>query len=579
MVKKSTIIFSNEILADGLDAVTAAAGGLDRALRGLQLRLSAIFNGMTLTQYLMDAMKASGKLSDELLVMRLALGKLRVAIGDAFAPIGQVVLPVINDAIFAAIRFVKSAGRIIRALFGIGDGASDAADAEDAYASSVSSAARAAQRSLASFDKLNRLQKSTGSGGSGSGSSWQEDYSLNLKEFLIFNTISNMLAPLKEIDLTPLIDSLKALKEAMKPITKQLFDGLRWAWDNIFVPIIQWSAEILLPAVIDTLSVALQALNSVIESCKPALMYLWENFLKPMGRWAGEYLLYQLEILKEKLNNVKDWAEKFPISADQVLMWLSKFLGDIVPLTDLLRLFNLTGDESTQTMGQFGATMGGVSGSFLGMVNTITTLMNTLSALGGIWDVVSGAGVAAKDRIVSAWNGVCQWFRTNVLDPLTGGFRDTGNGILGIFSGVSGGATTGMNGLIRAINRLQFTFPDWVPIFGGKKYGFNIAELTAPSIPMLAKGAVLPANKPFLAVVGDQRHGTNVEAPLTTIQEAVRLELRDMIDSNIAGQEAIAGVLRQILEAVLGISITDGDIALAADRYRSKMAVVRGSLY
>ena len=87
---------------------------------------------------------------------------------------------------------------------------------------------------------------------------------------------------------------------------------------------------------------------------------------------------------------------------------------------------------------------------------------------------------------------------------------------------------------------------------------------------------MLPANKPFLAMVGDQRHGTNVEAPLATIQEAVAVVMEDMIASNMAGQEAVVGVLRQILEAVLGISIGDGEIARAVDRYKRTASVVRG---
>ena len=204
--------------------------------------------------------------------------------------------------------------------------------------------------------------------------------------------------------------------------------------------------------------------------------------------------------------------------------------------------------------------------------------MGGLKLLDQAWGSTADAGTTAKSQISQAWSDVSGWFTSNVFDPLESGFKDTGNGILGIFGGVSGGATSGMNGLIKAINQMKFTIPSWVPLLGGKKFGFNIPLLSTPQIPLLAKGAVLPANKPFLAVVGDQRHGTNVEAPLSTIQDAVRIELQDMIDSNLAGQEVIAGVLRQILEAVLGISITDGDIAMAADRYHSKMAVVRGSL-
>ena len=60
-----------------------------------------------------------------------------------------------------------------------------------------------------------------------------------------------------------------------------------------------------------------------------------------------------------------------------------------------------------------------------------------------------------------------------------------------------------------------------MPSVGGKKVGFQLKEINAPKIPYLAQGAVLPANKPFMAVLGDQRHGTNVEAPLETIKQAL----------------------------------------------------------
>ena len=46
-------------------------------------------------------------------------------------------------------------------------------------------------------------------------------------------------------------------------------------------------------------------------------------------------------------------------------------------------------------------------------------------------------------------------------------------------------------------------------------------------IPMLANGGVIPANNPFLAVLGDQKSGVNVEAPVTVIQDAVRNVVND----------------------------------------------------
>jgi hypothetical protein len=82
---------------------------------------------------------------------------------------------------------------------------------------------------------------------------------------------------------------------------------------------------------------------------------------------------------------------------------------------------------------------------------------------------------------------------------------------------------------------------------------------------------VLPANKPFLAVVGDQRHGTNVEAPLATIQEAVALVLEDHIGAMMAGFEALLKEQQATRRTIEGIEIGDAVIGRAAERYGRKI--------
>ena len=84
---------------------------------------------------------------------------------------------------------------------------------------------------------------------------------------------------------------------------------------------------------------------------------------------------------------------------------------------------------------------------------------------------------------------------------------------------------------------------DWIKgIFGGATSSVSSADtgsrssynmqampaLRSVEIPALAKGAVIPANKKFLAVLGDQTSGTNVEAPLNTIQQAVAQTFAEM---------------------------------------------------
>lgn len=49
----------------------------------------------------------------------------------------------------------------------------------------------------------------------------------------------------------------------------------------------------------------------------------------------------------------------------------------------------------------------------------------------------------------------------------------------------------------------------------------SLPSIAPASIPALARGAVIPPNREFLAVLGDQRSGTNIEAPLATIEQAV----------------------------------------------------------
>lgn len=120
-----------------------------------------------------------------------------------------------------------------------------------------------------------------------------------------------------------------------------------------------------------------------------------------------------------------------------------------------------------------------------------------------------------------AWNGIKDIF-AGVWNLLVSVIKIPINNIIGMINGLVGGVVSGINMIIRALNGLNFTVPDWIPGIGGKSVGFSIAEISAPKIPYLAAGAVIPPNAPFMAMLGDQRHGTNIEAPLETIKQAVR---------------------------------------------------------
>ncbi|MBQ6852372.1 MAG: hypothetical protein IJO04_05020 [Oscillospiraceae bacterium] len=162
----------------------------------------------------------------------------------------------------------------------------------------------------------------------------------------------------------------------------------------------------------------------------------------------------------------------------------------------------------------------------------------------------------------------------------------------GVFGGIIGGVIGLVFGLAITIDDVSFGdassasgFPGRAEQLAREKEASDTSFIEsatrgalrgAVKVPGLARGAVLPPNREFLAVVGDQKHGTNIEAPLATIQEAVALVMGDQTAAILAGFEASVGVQREILEAVLGIQIGDDVIGQATARYNRKLAASRG---
>lgn len=159
----------------------------------------------------------------------------------------------------------------------------------------------------------------------------------------------------------------------------------------------------------------------------------------------------------------------------------------------------------------------------------------------GAWDDIKGFATGAWEDIKSVWNEATTWFNDTIWQPIkdkagevwesiklgavnigtdiANGVISAVNGVIGFINSMIDGLENAINGLIDLANRLPF---------------INIPNVDLPSIglldeiprqtltlPALATGAVIPANAPFAAILGDQRSGTNIEAPLKTIEQAV----------------------------------------------------------
>lgn len=141
------------------------------------------------------------------------------------------------------------------------------------------------------------------------------------------------------------------------------------------------------------------------------------------------------------------------------------------------------------------------------------------------WTNIGTALDSAAADIQQGWNDA--WtavsdFVSDIWDGITDTIKTAINGIIGLVNGMISAIVGGVNGVIGVLNGFGFDVPEWAQDkLGVERVGFNIDPITAPQIPYLAQGAVIPANHEFLAVLGDQTNGTNIEAPLATIQQAL----------------------------------------------------------
>ena len=127
------------------------------------------------------------------------------------------------------------------------------------------------------------------------------------------------------------------------------------------------------------------------------------------------------------------------------------------------------------------------------------------------------------DFIVGVFTG--DW--TKAWEGVTEIFKGIWNNIVAIIEAAINFIIDGINLLISALNTIHFEIPDWVPIIGGKSFGISIPLVSQVALPRLAEGAVIPPNREFMAVLGDQKSGTNIETPLETMVQAFKRAMNE----------------------------------------------------
>lgn len=315
----------------------------------------------------------------------------------------------------------------------------------------------------------------------------------------------------------------------------KLIDILKELWENILVPIISWIVSNAIPVIADVANVigdtVIEVIKSVIKIIGDVLDVLSGviDFLK--GVFTGDWEL--------AWNGIKETARGTWNLIKDIISGAWEAINGIVKtaLTIIKSIISLSWNAiKTVTVTVWNVIKTWLSNTWEAIKTTVSTVFDGIkSKITRIWDSVSEKTSSIWGKIKTFVDGKVSAIHDAIVDKFTSardtvrrafeGIRDTIKDILNKVIGIANSAIGTVNSAIGGIES-AFTFGPWkVPTpFGSRTIGFTANFPRVPTIPYLAKGAVIPPRSEFLAVLGDQKNGRNLEAPEELLRQIVREE-------------------------------------------------------
>lgn len=470
-----------------------------------------------------------------------AIAQLKGALLTLIQPLVGVVIPAFTTFVQVLAQVVGALATVTAAIFGTSlEESAEAAENlndEKKALDGVSASAKKAGKSMASFDEINKLGSDTAGAGSGGGSKSTEiepDFSFldgasdRLKELANLVLLVGLgIASWKMSDtfsggLKTFLGLLLAIQGATL-LAQNIWD----AWENGF------TLSNLIGAVTGAIGVVLGLqlafgdvggaaglLVSGLMILITAIKDVFENGLTLENGLAAVVgvLMTCWGIGKLVGASFSTIAAAAVVVATGLAMLVLAFQDAIANGWNLENTLTAVAGIILTGLGislLVGSWIPALIAGILALLLAITTLTgngeelieNLKLVFSGLIDFVTGVFTGDWDR---AWNGV-----KNV-------FAGLWNSIIILLESAINLIIKGLNWLISKINGISFEVPDWVPGVGGKSIGPNIPTISNVQLPRLATGAVIPPNREFMAVLGDQKSGTNIEAPLETMVQAFK---------------------------------------------------------
>ncbi|MCO8291261.1 tape measure protein [Tetragenococcus halophilus] len=222
----------------------------------------------------------------------------------------------------------------------------------------------------------------------------------------------------ENLNFEPITNSFKNLSGSLKPFTQNIFDGLRWGYENVLLPLAGFVIEDALPAFFDALGGAIDFVNGVVEGLKPAWDFLWNEVLVPLGDWAAGAAVTTLEGVGDALSGIGNFISEHQEGFSTFVITFGSFAA-------ALKVISMVSTAVTVINGVVGAiaAMGGLTG-ILSAVGT--GIMGIITMLGGPWALAIAGAVAVGVLLWKNWDTIKQY-----ADPIIGAVK----GIFGVLVG------------------------------------------------------------------------------------------------------------------------------------------------
>ncbi len=518
--------------AGAVDSVSAAVNRFSKRLSNTlksALVFTVLYKGLSVFRaYMGNALKTNQQFSK-------SLAQLKGAMLTAFQPVFEVIVPALVTLLQVLTSVISAIARFFALLGGKGLAATTkSAEAMYDEANAVSGAGGAAEdasKSMADFDEINQLSENSASGGGGAGSAG---------------------TPASFEGLDEAADKFRLIQDLVLSIAAGL---LTWKIASIFTKSLGkiWGLAM-------SVAGAVLLVKGYIDAWKNGID--WDNLIEIIG---GIALV----------------AGGLALAFGGTAAAIALIIGGIALLVLGVREWITTGELSTQTFWALEAGIIAVGIALAILIGWPALVVAAIAAAAlaiykywdeikaffiQLWEDIKEIFAQALDFVKNLWNTVADWFKTKVIDPIVNAFstvkekvsgffkglwdgikqiwttvsnwfqdnvtgplskawsaaisgmqdifRSVFNTIASIFEGIVNGIISGINVIIRGVDAVVGVVGS---VFG---QDWNVSTISPISIPRLAQGAVIPPNREFLAMLGDQRHGTNIEAPLDTIVAA-----------------------------------------------------------